>query len=245
MNTNLAREEVVDNVVAIESVMISVNYKTKEEKSFLYKFERISYFIIKRLFDIVCSLFGILMLIPVAIVTKICYIAIDDKEPIFYKQKRIGKNGKEFDFYKFRSMIPNADRVLEKLLEEDKELAKEYKINKKLENDPRITGVGKILRKTSLDELPQFVNVLKGDMSVIGNRPYLPREKEDMGEYFDDIEKTKCGIVSLWAVEGRSNLSFNERLKLEQYYSYNQSLLMDLKIFLKVFKVVLFKKGAK
>lgn len=217
----------------------------KKSKAILYKIERGSYFCIKRIFDIICSLIGILLLIPVTLVTKICYLITGDRKSIFYKQKRIGKDGKEFDFYKLRSMIPNADEVLAKMLEEDTEQTKEYKLNKKLENDPRITKVGKVLRKTSLDELPQFINVLKGDMSVIGNRPYLPREKEDMGEYFDDIEKTKCGIVSLWAVEGRSNLSFEKRLKLEQYYSNNQSLLMDVKIFFKVFKVVLFSKGAK
>ena len=217
----------------------------KKSKAVLYKIERGSYFCIKRIFDIICSLIGILLLIPVTLVTKICYLITEDRKSIFYKQKRIGKDGKEFDFYKLRSMIPNADEVLTKMLEEDTEQTKEYKLNKKLENDPRITKVGKVLRKTSLDELPQFINVLKGDMSVIGNRPYLPREKEDMGEYFDDIEKTKCGIVSLWAVEGRSNLSFEKRLKLEQYYSNNQSLLMDVKIFFKVFKVVLFSKGAK
>jgi len=207
--------------------------------------KKVLYLGVKRLFDIICSLFGILMLIPVTIVIKICNIVTGDKGSVFYTQKRIGKNGKEFKFYKFRSMIANADKVLEQLLKENEELAKEYKVNKKLNNDPRVTRVGKILRKTSLDELPQFINVLKGDMAVIGNRPYLPREKEDMGEYFDDIVSTKCGIVSYWAVMGRSDVSFETRLKLEQYYSHNQSLLLDFKIFLKVFKVVLFKKGAK
>lgn len=207
--------------------------------------KKVLYLGVKRLFDIICSLFGILMLIPVTIVIKISYIVTGDKGSVFYTQKRIGKNGKEFKFYKFRSMIANADKVLEQLLKENEELAKEYKVNKKLNNDPRVTRVGKILRKTSLDELPQFINVLKGDMAVIGNRPYLPREKEDMGEYFDDIVSTKCGIVSYWAVMGRSDVSFETRLKLEQYYSHNQSLLLDFKIFLKVFKVVLFKKGAK
>ena len=207
--------------------------------------KKVLYLGVKRTFDIICSLFGILMLIPVTIVIKICNIVTGDKGSVFYTQKRIGKNGKEFKFYKFRSMIANADKVLEQLLKENEELAKEYKVNKKLNNDPRVTRVGKILRKTSLDELPQFINVLKGDMAVIGNRPYLPREKEDMGEYFDDIVSTKCGIVSYWAVMGRSDVSFETRLKLEQYYSHNQSLLLDFKIFLKVFKVVLFKKGAK
>ena len=142
-------------------------------------------------------------------------------------------------------MIPNADEELKRILKEDKTLAKEYKQNKKMKHDPRITKMGKFLRKTSLDELPQFINVLKGDMSVIGNRPYLPREKKDMGKYFDDIVSTKCGIVSYWAVMGRSDVSFKTRLKLEQYYSKHQSLKLDIKIFFRTFKVVLLKKGAK
>lgn len=242
---NTIKTSVMNDFATMELLMIPVNTRTRKLKNIIQKIEKTTYFTVKRLFDIVCSLFGILALVPVAMVTKVCYIMTGDRESIFYKQRRIGKDGNEFDFYKLRSMIPNATEVLEKILKEDEELAKEYMINKKLQNDPRITKVGKILRTTSLDELPQFLNVLKGDMSVIGNRPYLPDEKDDMGLYFDDIEKTKCGIVSLWAVEGRSNLSFEERLKIEQYYSHNQSLWMDLKIFLKVFKVVLLKEGAK
>ena len=153
------------------------------------------YNIIKRLFDIFCALLGIILLIPTYIFVKIAYMVTGDFSKVIFKQKRYGKNGKEFNFYKFRSMVKNADEILYKLMEEDKELAKEYKKNKKLKNDPRITKVGKFIRRTSLDELPQFINVLKGDMSLIGNRPYLPREKEDMGEYFDDVLKTKPGLT--------------------------------------------------
>ena len=153
------------------------------------------YNIIKRLFDIFCALLGIILLIPTYIFVKIAYMVTGDFSKVIFKQKRYGKNGKEFNFYKFRSMVKNADEILFKLLEEDKELAKECKKNKKLKNDPRITKVGKFIRKTSLDELPQFINVLKGDMSLIGNRPYLPREKEDMGEYFEDVLKTKPGLT--------------------------------------------------
>ena len=217
----------------------------KKSKAVLYKIERGSYFCIKRIFDIICSLIGILLLIPVTLVTKICYLITGDRKSIFYKQKRIGKNGKEFDFYKLRSMIPNADEVLAKMLEEDTERTKEYKLNKKLENDPRVTKVGKVLRKTSLDELPQFINVLKGDMSVIGNRPYLPREKEDMGEYFDDITKTKPGLTGLWQVSGRNDTTFERRLGLEREYSNNYGIKIDVKIFFKTFVVVLKHRGAK
>ena len=203
------------------------------------------YLIIKRLFDIICGLIGLIVLIPVTLIVKIIYICNKDFAPIFFTQNRIGKNGKEFKFYKYRSMVSNADEVLFRILKEDKELAKEYKINKKLKNDPRITKVGAFLRKTSLDELPQLINVLKGDMSIIGNRPYLPREKEDMGEYYNDIVKTKPGITGYWQVSGRSNLSFQKRLELEQFYSNQTSLKLDIKIFFKTFAVVLLKKGAK
>ena len=203
------------------------------------------YLIIKRLFDIICGLIGLIVLIPVTLIVKIIYICNKDFAPIFFTQNRIGKNGKEFKFYKYRSMVSNADEVLFRILKEDKELAKEYKINKKLKNDPRITKVGAFLRKTSLDELPQLINVLKGDMSIIGNRPYLPREKEDMGEYYNDIVKTKPGLTGYWQVSGRSNLSFQKRLELEQFYSNQTSLKLDIKIFFKTFAVVLLKKGAK
>lgn len=203
------------------------------------------YLVIKRTFDIICGLIGVLILIPISIIIKIIYICNKDFSPIFFTQNRIGKNGKEFKFYKYRSMVANADEILFRMLKEDKEIAKEYKKNKKLKNDPRITKVGEFLRKTSLDELPQLINVLKGDMSIIGNRPYLPREKEDMGEYYDDIIKTKPGITGYWQVSGRSDLSFKKRLELEQFYSNQISLKLDIKIFFKTFLVVFLKKGAK
>ena len=203
------------------------------------------YSITKRLFDILVSLVGILFLLPIMLVVKIMNIASKDYNPIFYCQERIGKNGKLFKFYKFRSMVPNADEILFKLLETDKKAAAEYKKNKKLKHDPRITKAGKILRKTSLDELPQLINVLKGDMSLIGNRPYLPREKEDMEGFYEEIIKTKPGITGYWQVSGRSDTTFRKRLELETYYSNNYSWKLDIKIFFKTFSVVLFKKGAK
>ena len=207
--------------------------------------KEVFYLVIIRTFDIICGLIGVLILIPISIIIKIIYICNKDFSPIFFTQNRIGKNGKEFKFYKYRSMVANADEVLFRMLKEDKEIAKEYKKNKKLKNDPRITKVGEFLRKTSLDELPQLINVLKGDMSIIGNRPYLPREKKDMGEYYDDIVKTKPGITGYWQVSGRSDLSFKKRLELEQFYSNQISLKLDIKIFFKTFLVVFLKKGAK
>ena len=200
---------------------------------------------IKRVFDITLSLIGCILLVPTIVIIKLITVASGDLNPIIFSQKRIGKNGKEFKFYKFRSMVPNADEALFKLLEKNPERKKEYELNKKLENDPRITKIGKFIRKTSIDELPQMLNVLKGDMSLIGNRPYLPREKEDMGKYYNDIIKTKPGLTGYWQVNGRSNTSFGQRLTLEQYYSNYASLKLDIKIFLKTFKVVLLHKGSK
>ena len=224
-----------ENVILSDSI---------ERVNFFYKVKNYTYLGIKRLFDIICALIGLVFLLPVALLVKISYMLTGDFKSIFFSQKRIGKNGKEFNFYKFRSMIQNADQVLEQMLKEDKNLAKEYKINKKLKNDPRITKAGKILRKSSLDELPQIINILFGQMSVIGNRPYLPREKKDMGKYFNTILKTKPGLTGYWQVSGRSDTTFNERLKLESYYSQHCGLKMDIKIFFKTFKVVLLRKGA-
>ena len=215
------------------------------EKNLSFSLSKRMYFFIKRLFDILMSIIGIIAMIPIALIVKISYMLTGDFDSIFYKQKRIGKNGVEFNFYKFRSMVPNADEVLKELLKKDKKLAKEYKINKKLEHDPRVTKMGAILRKTSLDELPQVLNILVADMSVVGNRPYLPREKEDMGIYYNDIIKTKPGLTGLWQVSGRSNTTFEERLKIEQEYSSTCGFKIDIKIFFKTFGVVLKHRGAK
>ncbi len=206
---------------------------------------RYLYYSIKRIFDIICSLVGLVFLLPIIVIVKLSYILSGDFHKIFFTQNRIGKNGKEFKFYKFRTMVPNADEILFKLLAENEELAKEYKINKKLDNDPRITKVGKLIRRFSIDELPQLINVFLGDMTLIGNRPYLPREKEDMGEYYNSIITTKPGLTGYWQVSGRNNVTFQHRLELEKYYSEHCGLLMDIKIFFKTFKVVLFGKDAK
>lgn len=221
--------------ISIDSLSNTIN---------ISKVNKFIYLFIKRLFDIILSLFGILFLIPIAVLIKISYVLNKDYSSIFYSQIRIGKNGKKFKLYKFRSMIPNADEVLKELMDTNTNIFNEYSKNKKLKDDPRVTKVGKFIRKTSLDEFPQFINVFKGDMSIVGNRPYLPIEKKDMGNYYNDIVKTKCGIVSYWAIHGRSDVSFKRRLELEKYYSNHQSLGLDTKIFIKSFSVVLLKKGA-
>lgn len=216
----------------------------KDDTASRVSIKKISYLVIKRIFDILISIIGLILLIPIALVIKIAYMCTGDFTSIFFVQERIGKNGKLFKFFKFRSMVPNADEVLFRTLELDELIAAEYKKNKKLKNDPRITKIGKVIRKLSIDELPQFINVFLGDMSLIGNRPYLPREKQDMGEYFDGIVMTKPGLTGYWQVNGRSNTTFEERLELEKEYSEKASLLLDIKIFFKTFIVVLFGKGA-
>lgn len=203
-----------------------------------------AYLGIKRGFDILFSLVGCLFLIPIYVVIKVANMISGDFSKVFYSQDRIGKNGKTFRLYKFRSMVPNADEELVKILKNDKKLADEYKLNKKLKDDPRITKIGKFIRKTSIDELPQLINVFLGEMSLVGNRPYLPREKEDMGDYFEDIIKTKPGVTGYWQVSGRSETTFDERCRLERYYSNNAGLKMDIRIFFKTFKAVICHKGA-
>ena len=206
--------------------------------------KRAIYLFLKRILDIIISLIGLVLLIPIAIIIKIAYMCNGDFHSIILTQDRIGRGGKIFKFYKFRSMIPNADEALFKALAEDEKLAEEYAMNKKLKNDPRITKIGKIIRKFSIDETPQFINIFLGDMTLIGNRPYMPREKKDMGDFFDEIVRTKPGLTGYWQVSGRNNVTFKRRLELETYYSRHSGFKMDIKIFFKTFKVVLFGKGA-
>ena len=217
---------------------------TNEDYTLFFRIKRAIYFIWKRTGDILVSLIGLVLLIPITIIIKIAYMCTGDFHSIIFTQDRIGKDGKHFKFYKFRSMVPNADEVLFKKIAEDEKLAEEYAMNKKLKNDPRITKIGRIIRKASIDETPQFINIFLGDMSLIGNRPYLPREKKDMGDHYEDIIKTKPGLTGYWQVSGRSDLSFKKRLELETYYSKHAGFKLDTKIFFKTFKVVICGKGA-
>lgn len=202
------------------------------------------YLITKRIFDILLSLFGIIMLLPISIIIKITYILNKDYNSIFYTQKRIGLNGKEFNLYKYRTMIPNADEVLKELIKKEP-YKSEWKQNQKIEKDPRITKIGKILRTTSLDELPQLINILKGEMSFIGPRPLVKGELDEHNGNHLIYESVKPGISGWWACNGRSDVSYNERLELEYYYCNNASLLLDIKCIFLTVKVVLFKNGAK
>ncbi len=191
------------------------------------------YLVIKRLFDILVGLVGLIILIPLTVIVWLAKKITHDKGPLFYTHVRVGKDGKLFKLYKYRTMCIDADKKLEKYLEENEEARKEYKKYKKLKNDPRISKLGETLRTTSIDEFPQFINVLLGNMSLVGPRPYLPREKEDMKKYYDNIIKCKPGITGYWQVNGRSNTTFEERLELDNYYIKNKSLWLDIKIIIK------------
>ena len=207
--------------------------------------QKIIYNFLKRILDIIGGIIGCILLVPMTIIIKIISIINKDYDSIFFTQDRIGKNGKIIKIYKFRSMIPNAEKVLEELMEKDPKIKEEYLKNKKLEKDPRITKIGWIIRKYSIDEFPQLINVLIGNMTLVGPRPYLLREKIDMGKYYDYVITCKPGITGLWQVSGRSDISFKNRLKLDEKYASEKSIILDITILLKTFKGVLGKKGAK
>ena len=200
--------------------------------------------IFKRLIDILGGIVGTFVLIPLTIGIAIANLICKDNGPIFYSQYRIGKNGKLFKMYKYRSMVGGADEKLKKYLEENEEARKEYKKYKKLKHDPRVTKVGEFIRKTSLDEFPQFINVLKGDMSLVGPRPYLEREKEDMNGYYKYITTFKPGLTGLWQISGRSDVDFVTRIDLDMQYYYNHSLKGDIKILFKTAMKLVKREGA-
>ena len=206
--------------------------------------DKVLYKFMKRAIDILVSLVALILLSPIFLIVSIM-IKLDSKGPVFFLQKRIGLNGKMFKLYKFRTMKLNADKELRAILEKDEAARKEYEENKKLENDPRITKIGNFIRKLSIDELPQLINILKGEMTLIGPRPYLYREKKDMGIYYEKIITVKPGLTGLWQVSGRSNVSFKERLKLDEEYIDNISMKNDIKIFFKTFITIFKKEGAK
>lgn len=200
--------------------------------------------LIKRIIDIMGGVVGCLLLLPITLMILVIKLVKKDKNPIFYTQKRMGKNGKIFVMYKYRSMVVNADQILNKYLRENPEAKEEYKKYKKLKNDPRITPIGKVLRKTSLDEFPQFINVLKGEMSLVGPRPYLRREKKEMGQYYHYIIGCKPGLTGYWQVSGRSDITFEDRLKMDFEYVNKNNLKVDCQLIGKTVSKILKKEGA-
>ncbi len=241
---NKGKEE---DFIKTSEIIVDVNEyeEVKKKVSALSSVRELVYLFVKRCFDIVCGLIGVVCLVPLIVIVKIVNICNKDFDSIFYFQKRIGKDGKEFKLYKFRSMVVNADEILEQTLKNDKKIAEEWKKYQKFENDPRITKIGNILRKTSLDEVPQFINILKGDMTMIGPRPLVPGELDSHNGNHEIYESVRPGITGWWACNGRSATTYEERLDLEYYYVKNRSLWLDIKCVFKTISAVLTKKGAK
>ncbi|MEH7350250.1 sugar transferase [Gottfriedia acidiceleris] len=197
------------------------------EKSWIYLFT-------KRLMDLFGAIFGLILLLPVFILVAIFIKLEDPKGPIFFFQTRVGKNGKEFKMYKFRSMVTDAEERL-------KELQKYNEVSGamfKMKDDPRITSIGKFIRKTSIDELPQFINVLLGDMSLVGPRPPLPREVDEYTDYDKQRLLITPGCTGLWQVSARNSVGFDEMVQLDLSYINNRSIVYDIKIILKTFWVL-------
>ena len=198
---------------------------------------------IKRFTDIVLVVIGGIILLPLLLIIALM-IKISSPGPVLYKHKRIGMNGKPFSAYKFRSMVLDSEERLNQLLESDSELRKEWETNFKLRNDPRITTIGKILRRTSFDEFPQLINILKGEMSLVGPRPIVEAEAEKYGDDYIRIFSVRPGLTGLWQVSGRSNTDYNERVAYDMYYLQSWSVWLDIWVLLKTFSVVLKGKGA-
>lgn len=220
---------------------VSINKHILNEENIFNR--KIGYEFLKRLFDIILTSIALIVLSPIFIIIAIL-IKIDSKGSVLYRHKRIGKNGKYIYLYKFRSMYSDSKERLEKLLENPK-IRKEWEENFKLDNDPRITKIGKFLRKTSLDELPQLLNILMGDMSLVGPRPIIDGEIEKYGKDTSKFLSVTPGLTGWWACNGRSCTSYDERKKLELYYVDHRSIRLDFKIILKTFISVLKRNGAK
>ena len=195
--------------------------------------KQIIYETTKRILDIIFSVIGILVLFPVIVVTAIL-IKITSKGSIIYKQERIGKSKKKIIIYKFKTMVKDADKI-EKL---PQNLKQEYKENYKIEQDPRITKLGKVLRRWNIDEIPQLFNVLKGDMSLIGPRPVIPEELEKYKENIEKFVSVKPGLSGYWQVNKLNCKTYEDRIKMELYYIENRSFIFDFKIVLQTFLVI-------
>ncbi|MCL6434641.1 MAG: sugar transferase [Leptolyngbyaceae cyanobacterium HOT.MB2.61] len=195
----------------------------------------------KRLFDVLFSLTVLIVFSPVYLLLMLL-IALSSPGPVFYVQERVGRDFKPFGCIKFRTMVQNADEVLSEIMETSPRLRREFQTNFKLRRDPRVTWIGRFLRITSLDEFPQFLNVLKGDMSVVGPRPVVLEELERYGKHADRVFSIRPGITGLWQVSGRNDIPYPRRVQIDVYYVNFRSFVMDLWIVFKTIGVVIFPK---
>ncbi|AGX43829.1 sugar transferase [Clostridium saccharobutylicum] len=195
--------------------------------------EKPIYEIAKRFIDIICSLIALIVLMPILIIVAIL-IKIESSGPIIFCQNRVGKGGAIFKIYKFRSMVTNAEALKEHLAHENERSGPMFKIK----NDPRVTKVGRIIRRTSIDELPQLLNILKGDMSIVGPRPSLPKEVEQFEEWMLKRLTVKPGLTCYWQVSGRNDIEFNEWMELDIKYVNERNVGIDILLILKTFSVL-------
>lgn len=196
---------------------------------------------IKRILNLLCSFVGVIVLSPFFLIISLL-IKVTSKGPVFFVHERVGLNGRKFKLIKFRTMVNNAEEMIASFSPEQK---KEWEENYKLKDDPRITKIGKFLRRTSLDELPQLINILKGDMSIVGPRPVVDEELNWYGDKKDKLLSVKPGLTGWWAVNGRSNVPYPERCDLELYYVDHISFALDVKIILKTLGAIIKKDGAR
>lgn len=223
--------------------MNGVSAELQAESKVLEAKSDIFYRIIKRIFDVLISGISLILLSPLFLIIALS-IKLNSKGKVFYKHKRIGKNGEYIYLYKFRSMYSDSKERLEEMLKDPK-IKKEWEENFKLSNDPRITKIGAFLRKASLDELPQLLNILRGDMSIVGPRPIIDDEIKKYGINKDKLLSVTPGLTGWWACNGRSCISYDDRMKLELYYVNNKSIKLDIKIIIKTFISVIKRNGAK
>lgn len=210
--------------------MQGLNMKTGD---FVNKNQKKFYEVIKRLIDIIASICGLIILFPILVMVAIV-IKIESKGPIIFSQDRVGLNGSKFKMYKFRSMIVDAERYKEKLLEQNEMNGPMFKIK----NDPRVTKVGKFIRRTSIDELPQLLNILKGDMSLVGPRPSLPKEVEKFSPWMLERLNVKPGLTCYWQISGRNDIQFEDWMKLDIKYVKERGILLDLRLVIRTFFVL-------
>lgn len=232
----MAKSNTMQEAVVSNRRVEYASFQSLEDTSRLYA-------ITKRIIDIVGAIIGLILSSPLFLCIGIFYLFGDSKGPVLFKQIRVGKHGERFYIYKFRSMIVNA----EEKLKADKELYQKYlRNNYKLEphEDPRITNLGRFLRKTSLDEIPQLINVLKGEMSLVGPRPVVEEELKEYGSEVSKFLSVKPGMTGYWQISGRSEVGYPERVDVELFYVEHQSLFLDIAILLKTVAMVLLRKGA-
>lgn len=197
---------------------------------------------VKRTFDVGFSLAMLILFSPFYLAIALL-VAISSHGPVFYVQERVGKNYRHFGCIKFRTMVNNADQLLEELLQTSPHLQEEFDTSFKLRSDPRITWIGRLLRTTSLDEFPQFWNVLMGDMSVVGPRPLVPEELCRYGDHMDHVIQIRPGLTGLWQVSGRNDIPYSQRVRIDAYYVNNRSFWMDMVVVTRTIGVVLFPKN--